>query len=88
MKQSAGLKININDESEKMLLKEVNQTEEFISQVFTPYFKDIFTDLVEKSDAGNNRICKSAFVGYSRLPGIIADRLFALMEPNDKGQVA
>lgn len=64
--------------------------EEFKKNVAIPYFKDIYKDLVSQSDAkskGFNKITLlnvSAIpfisVQYSQLPGIIGERLFAVLD--------
>lgn len=61
--------------------------EPFIRKVFVPYFKDIFSDLSEKSDAKNEYITKYVMMNYCELPGIINERIFQVMDRENKEQV-
>lgn len=49
--------------SDILLFKDTDleENEHFISSLFLPYFKDIFLDLSEKSDAKNKYINKLIF---------------------------
>lgn len=60
--------------------------EEFKKNVAIPYFKDIFRDLVTQSD-NKHKINKITILSYSRLPGIIGERLFAVLDLKDSGFV-
>ncbi|MCQ2816941.1 MAG: protein kinase [archaeon] len=46
---------------------------------FSYYLKDVYFDLVSKSDQKNKGINKISFFSYYYLPGIISERLFAVM---------
>lgn len=60
--------------------------EEFKKNVAIPYFKDIFRDLVTQSD-NKHKINKITILSYSKLPGIIGERLFAVLDLKDSGFV-
>jgi len=46
----------------------------FILEYLTPYFKDLYKDLLMRS-ANPSHIDKVTFIEYTKLPGIINDRL-------------
>ena len=46
----------------------------FINEHLTPYFKDLFKDLMMRS-SNPNHLDKVTFIEYTKLPGIINDRL-------------
>jgi Ca2+-binding EF-hand superfamily protein len=48
--------------------------------VCVPYFKDIFKDLQERSDNKAKGINKISFINYCQLPGLIAERLFVILD--------
>lgn len=54
--------------------------EEFKKNVAIPYFKDIYKDLVSQSDAKSKGFNKITLLNYSQLPGIIGERLFAVLD--------
>lgn len=66
-----------------LLFSEPVQNDEFKDKVCVPYFKDIFKDLQERSDNKNKGINKISFINYCQLPGLLAERIFAIMD-NDK----
>jgi Ca2+-binding EF-hand superfamily protein len=45
-----------------------------------PYFKDIYCDLVTRSDDKHKGINKVTFVEYTQLPGLLAERLFSVWD--------
>ena len=47
-----------------------------------PYLKDIFADLVLKSDTAT--IDRITFENYVNLPGIMSDRIFSIMSVNNE----
>jgi Ca2+-binding EF-hand superfamily protein len=51
-------------------------------KVYIPYFKEIFKDLVNRSDDKLKGINKISFLDYCQLPGILGDRLFRLFDQN------
>ena len=62
--------------------------DEFKDKVAIPYFKDIFKvrlpitpdrDLRERSESPDKGLDRLSFVNYCNLPGILVDRLFALI---------
>jgi len=61
--------------------------EEFKKNVAIPYFKDIYRDLVTQSDNKNKGINKITILQYSCLPGIIGERLFAVLDLKGQGYV-
>ena len=53
----------------------------FLHKVAKPYFRSIFKDISERNKAPNkqvNRIDKTMFYEFTKLPGIINDRFFSL----------
>jgi len=50
--------------------------------VYLPYFKDIFKDLVKRSDNVSKGINRVSFLDYCELPGILGERLFRLFDVN------
>ena len=45
-----------------------------------PYFKDIYTDLVGRSDNKSKGINKISFIEYTQLPGLLAERMFHVLD--------
>ena len=70
------------DNSQSYLLQfcEPQQTEEFKQKVFVPYFKDIFNDLVARSNDVSKGINKITLINYCHLPGLLAERLFIVLD--------
>jgi hypothetical protein len=56
------------------------ETEDFKLKVCLPYFKDIYTDLVGRSDNKQKGINKISFVEYTLLPGLLAERFFHVLD--------
>lgn len=50
---------------------------------FSKYLKDIFVDLSSRTNDENKGISRLVFASYYTLPGIILDRLFAVMNSSD-----
>lgn len=63
-----------------LLFTEPYQSDEFRNKVCVPYFKDIFKDLQERSDNKSKGINKISIINYCQLPGLIAERLFFIMD--------
>lgn len=63
----------------------------FIESCFNPYFKNVFADLVLRSSPCPNKkqsIDKVTLIEFIQLPGIIADRFYALCsQDSDDGRV-
>ena len=59
--------------------------EDFKLKVCLPYFKDIYKDLCSRSDDKSKGINKISFSDYCQLPGLIGERLFAVMDLDDDG---
>ena len=59
----------------------------FISEALTPYFKDLFKDLALRAQLKSNKINAVTFLEYCQLPGVIGDRLFAVMDVNRDGEI-
>ena len=49
-------------------------------KVCLPYFKDIYKDLCSRSDDKSKGINKISFLDYSQLPGLLAERIFAVFD--------
>lgn len=58
------------------------ESEKFKKEVAIPYFKDIYKDLASRSDKKNSGINKITIIDYCRLPGILGERFFALLDAN------
>ena len=54
-------------------------------KVCLPYFKDIYKDLCSRSDDKSKGINKISFLDYSQLPGLLAERLFAVFDVDHDG---
>ena len=63
-----------------MEFTESAETEDFKLKVCLPYFKDIFIDLVGRSDNKQKGINKITFVEYTLLPGLLAERFFHVLD--------
>jgi hypothetical protein len=61
--------------------------DDFKKNVAIPYFKDIYKDLVAQSDNKSKGINKITVLNYSRLPGIIGERFFQVLDLNSSGYV-
>ena len=49
-------------------------------KVCIPYFKDIYKDLCSRSDDKNKGINKISMLDYCQLPGLLAERLFSVLD--------
>jgi hypothetical protein len=63
----------------------VIDNEDFKKNVVIPYFKDIYKDLVQRSDDKNKGINRIAMMEYANLPGILFDRFFAIVDTQGTG---
>lgn len=64
------------EEQKFILLEDYDATidDEFRDEILTPYLKDLYTDLMMRSSTKDN-LDKVTFLEYTKLPGIINDRL-------------
>ena len=53
---------------------DANIDDVFVSEHLQPYLKDLFSDLLMRS-TNSNTLDKVTFIEYTKLPGIINDRL-------------
>ena len=60
---------------------DANMDDQFIEQKLTPYLTDLFKDLLMRSNQQDN-IDKVTFIEYTKLPGIINDRLHTMFSEN------
>lgn len=60
-------------------------TDDFKRKVCLPYFKDIYKDLCSRSDEKSKGINKISFMDYCQLPGLLAERLFAVFDIDRDG---
>jgi hypothetical protein len=60
---------------------DANIDEEFIKERLRPYLQDLFKDLLMRSNQPEN-IDKVTFIEYTKLPGIINDRLHVMFSEN------
>ena len=68
-----------------MTFSEYTQTEQFKISVCLPYFKDIYRDLSSRSDNKAKGINKVSFMDYCQLPGLLSERLFAVLDKDSDG---
>jgi len=54
-------------------------------KVCLPYFKDIYKDLCSRSDDKAKGVNKISFLDYCQLPGLLAERLFAVLDVDRDG---
>lgn len=59
------------------------ESEQFKKDYVIPYFKDIYKDLVSRSDKKSAGINKVTIIDYCNLPGILAERFFSLLDANN-----
>ena len=52
--------------------------EQFVKDQLQPYLRTLYKDLLNRYADQDGHIAKVTFVDYTRLPGIINDRLFAM----------
>jgi hypothetical protein len=52
----------------------------FKREIGVPYFKDIYKDLLHQVGEKSKAIDKNTLVGYSKLPGILGERLFSVLD--------
>lgn len=64
----------------KLLITEPFESAEFKNNICLPYFTDIYKDLQERSDSKSKGINKISFISYCQLPGLIAERLFTILD--------
>ena len=64
---------------------EPTQTDDFRMKVCIPYFKDIYKDLCSRSDDKNKGINKISMLDYCQLPGLLAERLFSVLDTDGDG---
>lgn len=55
----------------------------FVEQILTPYLRDLYKDLLIRSNQSEN-IDKVTFIEYTKLPGIINDRLHYMFSAQNK----
>jgi len=68
---------------EKISIQENPEQADYLrDNVCLPYFTEIYKDLAERSTDKQKGISKVTFFDYIELPGIIAERLFALFDEN------
>ena len=53
-----------------------------------PYFKDIFRDLCSRSDDKTKGINKVSMLDYCQLPGLLAERLFSVLDQDGDGYLS
>ena len=85
--QSADVLYNVSDpdDSRSLAFSEPTQSDDFKMKVCLPYFKDIFKDLCSRSDNKTLGINKISFLDYCQLPGLLAERLFAVFDVDHNG---
>lgn len=57
------------------------------TDTFILYLKEVWNDLSQRSFQNNKGINKLTFISYYPLPGIIADRLFSVLDKNKNGHI-
>lgn len=61
------------------------ESAEFRKKVVIPYFKDIFKSLSESCADQEKHVDKVTFLQYTNLPGVLGDRIFAIMDQDGDG---
>ena len=72
---------------------DINGTDSnFIKEYLTPYFKDLYKDLIMRCISSTalyeKKLDKVTFIEYCNLPGIINDRFFKMFDVNNDGLVS
>ena len=73
------------DDEQSLAFSEPTQTDDFKMKVCLPYFKDIYKDLCSRSDDKSKGINRISFMDYCQLPGLLAERLFAVFDIDKDG---
>ena len=70
---------NISANNDLIQIEDFDETvdPEFIKKYLTPYLKDLYKDLLMRS-SNQTAIDKVTFIEYTKLPGIINDRLHVM----------
>ena len=72
-------------DAQSLAFSEPTQTEDFKMKVCLPYFKDIYKDLCSRSDDKAKGVNKISFLDYCQLPGLLAERLFQVLDVDRDG---
>jgi hypothetical protein len=70
---------------EKLEFVELQTNQDFKTKICLPYFKDIYKDLVSRSDNPQKGINKVSLLDYAQLPGVLGERFFDVMDSDDNG---
>ena len=63
------------------MLNDANIDADFIREQLTPYLSDLYKDLLMRSNQADH-IDKVTFIEYTKLPGIINDRVHVMFSEN------
>jgi Ca2+-binding EF-hand superfamily protein len=72
-------------DDEKLEFVELQTNQDFKTKICLPYFKDIYKDLVSRSDNPQKGINKVSLLDYAQLPGVLGERFFDVMDSDDNG---
>lgn len=61
------------------------ESAEFRKKIVIPYFKDIFKSLSESCADQEKHVDKVTFLQYTNLPGVLGDRIYAIMDEDGDG---
>ena len=76
------------DDVQSLAFSEPTLTDDFKMKVCLPYFKDIYKDLCSRSDDQSKGVNKISFLDYCQLPGLLAERLFAVFDVDHNGYLS
>lgn len=76
-------RLNIQSNDEQIMVEDFDPSidNDFIKKKLTPYLTDLYKDLLMRSNQPDN-IDKVTFIEYTKLPGIINDRLHVMFSEN------
>ena len=80
------IKIHYDDDRIEFLdISSDPESAEFRKKIVIPYFKDIFKSLSESCTEQDKIVDKVTFLQYTNLPGVLGDRIYAIMDENEDG---
>jgi hypothetical protein len=79
--------MRVADEDDKLQFTEHQTNQDFKVKICMPYFKDIYKDLRERSDAPDKGINKVTLLDYAQLPGVLGDRFFCVLDQDNSAYI-
>ena len=82
------IRVSYNSDNEITLIDPIDTSEEFHKQVWTPYMRELYSDLLLRTNEPLEKgINKFALHSYMALPGIIGDSFFRVLDTNNDGYI-